>query len=408
MLVHGVGDEASTTWRSLAADLSRDYHVVAFDLPGFGRSSKENTLYSPERYIAFIDWLVCRYSSGKIILVGHSLGGALALNYASHYPGKVQHLVVVDAAGILHRIALAKNFLYVNAANPEDQDLFGAIVSGILNRPRMMLNHLSGSTVENLESKNSETGLELINAYDRSRDLFLGGDASKIAGLALVQEDFTEIIAAIKVPTSLIWGRDDEIAPLRTGQLLAGQMSRSRLRIMEQVGHVPMLENAPQFQQILREELAAPPAMTAVLADAGALQKLGVCKGQRDVVFRGNYERIEISNCQGVLLKGVRAGQIVISNSQVEMEDTTVRSNETALVLSRARVTATNLLLAGEIAIQSSESRLDVAGGELHGKTAALQSSDKTLVLFSVSRVSSPHTNSTLHGVVRIGPDNPL
>ncbi|MBN2418227.1 MAG: alpha/beta fold hydrolase, partial [Deltaproteobacteria bacterium] len=50
LLVHGLGDEAGTTWNSVVGELSREYHVVAPDLPGFGGSSKANLLYSPHAY----------------------------------------------------------------------------------------------------------------------------------------------------------------------------------------------------------------------------------------------------------------------------------------------------------------------------------------------------------------------
>jgi len=58
LLVHGVGDDASLIWHELMAFLADEYHVIAFDLPGFGRPGKPNVLYSPERYGEFIHWLI--------------------------------------------------------------------------------------------------------------------------------------------------------------------------------------------------------------------------------------------------------------------------------------------------------------------------------------------------------------
>jgi pimeloyl-ACP methyl ester carboxylesterase len=110
VLVHGLGDKAARDWDGLIAVLARDHHVVTFDLPGFGRSSKGNELYSPENYAAFLRYLVVEHIRTRpFSLVGHSMGGAIALRYAARYPQDVTALVLVDVPGILHRMAYSKH-----------------------------------------------------------------------------------------------------------------------------------------------------------------------------------------------------------------------------------------------------------------------------------------------------------
>jgi pimeloyl-ACP methyl ester carboxylesterase len=111
VLVHGMGDQAARDWEGVVPELARNYHVVLFDLPGFGRSDKGNLLYSPARYAALIDWIADRYAGKQFILAGHSMGGALALTYASLYPDRVARLILVDAAGVLHHVSLGKELL---------------------------------------------------------------------------------------------------------------------------------------------------------------------------------------------------------------------------------------------------------------------------------------------------------
>lgn len=116
VLVHGLGDEASTIWESSIELLKNDYFVVTFDLPGFGQSSKANELYSPLNYAKFIRYVAQTYVKKPFHLVGHSMGGAIALKYTSMYPSDVASLVLVDAAGILHRSEY-NNFLVQSGVN---------------------------------------------------------------------------------------------------------------------------------------------------------------------------------------------------------------------------------------------------------------------------------------------------
>ena len=90
VLIHGIGDEGAEIWKNLIPELENKYHVVALDLPGFARSSKENDLYSPQNYAAFINWIVKKYTKGPLYIIGHSLGGAIALYYAGTYPENLE------------------------------------------------------------------------------------------------------------------------------------------------------------------------------------------------------------------------------------------------------------------------------------------------------------------------------
>ncbi|MDX9710481.1 MAG: alpha/beta hydrolase, partial [Trichloromonas sp.] len=137
VLIHGLGDPASGTWQTLLPQLARDYHVVTFDLPGFGRSQKQNSLYSPGNYATFVKWVVDEFIGAPPIVAGHSLGGAIALRYAGTYPEALTRLVLVDAAGVLDRRVYTKEMLGVLAENfsiPVAVDSFlGNMVGGLPN-----------------------------------------------------------------------------------------------------------------------------------------------------------------------------------------------------------------------------------------------------------------------------------
>ncbi|MFO7605943.1 MAG: alpha/beta hydrolase [Desulfurivibrionaceae bacterium] len=401
VLVHGVGEEASLLWHDLIGLLAEKFHVIAFDLPGFGKSGQGTALYSPERYGEFLHWVIRENSTGPVILLGHSLGGALVLRYASIYPETVDHLVVVDAAGILHRIALSKNFVRFEEPEPRRKGLPG-LIQKPLEKPLHALNKFAGNTMENLEFAKTDLGLETIIGYPWLRKFLLGGNPQAIASLALVQEDFTAHLAGNKVPTSIIWGRDDDVSPLRTAKLLAGKLPVSRLRIIERAGHVPLRDQPGEFNRVLLAEIEAPPTAEDGRTAVSGPIRTGSCEGRDDMVFSGRFDKIIINRCRRVLIKNVEAGFIGITRSEVVLEDTEIRGGEIGLDLERAKVVGTNVLIEAATAIRSSASRIDLAGAELAATGAALATPGATVALFSVSTVDSPGTKGNLHGVYRL------
>jgi len=97
ILIHGLGDEADT-WRHVISALAKDYHVIALDLPGFGRSSQPDRDYSPEFFMSTIISLMDKLSIDKTILMGSSLGGILSHGLAINYPNRFSGLILVGGA----------------------------------------------------------------------------------------------------------------------------------------------------------------------------------------------------------------------------------------------------------------------------------------------------------------------
>src|SRR5579872_4480736 len=111
VLVHGLGELGVRDFYPLLPALTRGRLVILFDLPGFGRSGRANAEYTPDRYAAVLSRVIARYADGPVDVLGHSMGGAIALSHAANYPQQVRRLVVVDAAGILNHEALLAHHL---------------------------------------------------------------------------------------------------------------------------------------------------------------------------------------------------------------------------------------------------------------------------------------------------------
>jgi len=177
VLVHGLGKAAARDWENLIPALARRYAVYAVDLPGFGASDKGNHLYSPDNYTRVLEAVVGRRVGRPFVLIGHSMGAAVSLDYAATYPKRVTRLILVDMVGMLHRSIYTEYMsrLGVEQATgfyPEESSWVGSVVRRMLSR------------VETVAA----TSAAILHT-PQTRQRFLNGDPNAIAGYALVERD---------------------------------------------------------------------------------------------------------------------------------------------------------------------------------------------------------------------------
>ncbi len=402
VLVHGIGDNAARDWDGLIAVLAREYRVVAFDLPGFGRSSKGNEPYSPENYAAFLRYLMVEHIRARpFSLVGHSMGGAIALRYAARYPQDVTALVLVDVPGILHRMAYSKYLTHLGV------DFLPSLY-------RAQNDHLKNlmSSILGLMEK-ARPAPESIAANPKLRQSLLNAEPAKIAGLSLALEDFSADLPRVQAPVLVLWGGRDSIAPLRNGRVLSANLPTAQLEVFDASGHTPMNDAPLSFNPRVAAFLKSPvlERRNGILGremSQPVSTRAGSCAGQRGVVFEGEYDRITIHRCRDVQVRNARARELRIRDSAVTIEDSLIGGADGVLHVDNARVSITSSLIEGQIAIIALDSHLDIAGSRIVGIEAALTAPLKSEVLFSVSWVQSPHYRGSLHGPRMVTPDNPL
>ena len=398
VLVHGLGDLGSLDWQTVIPVLASKYHVVTFDLPGFGFSEKDSELYSPTQYAYFIKWVIDHYTSYKnhkpITLVGHSMGGAISLRYAAMYPETLRRLILVDAAGILHRSAFAK-------ANVQERfdasrwlgDLFKGEVESVGNWLADMV----------VKADQIPLPIETILKTKELRRTVLAGSPTAIAALALLEENFSQAIYHLRVPTRIIWGRDDKIAPLRTGRLLDARLRQSQLVIIDDAGHVPMKTQPRKFNDLLMSSLASENIVAG--REKTVLSKgIGVCNGESGQIFTGTYKKIIIHNCEDVILDKAWAGKIEIINSDVKIYQTKVVSEHVGMMIKDSRVIATALDIHADVGVMVTASKLDFAGVVIDSKKEAIKSESAQVskVVISVSAFDSMISKGYIHGVFNI------
>ena len=393
VLVHGLGQNAARDWDKLVPALSSRYQVFALDLPGFGQSDKGNELYSPVNFARVIEAVIGSRVSRPFVLVGHSLGGAVAIAYAARYPERVRRLVVVDAAGILHRAVYAQSLsrLVTEAAGgkpPADAPWLDSFIQSVLTR----VEPLPGAA-------------RVFLHVPELRLQVLGGDPTAIAAYALIDHDFSRDLREVRAPTLAIWGTEDKIAPLRTGQLVAALVPGGRLALLEGLAHTPMLESADRFNALLTDELdgkLGQEPFALPRGDPGT--RAGACNGNRDQVFSGDYGELTLDDCADVQITSARIGRLVLRNSSVRIVNSHIYGGVQAR---NSRVEVTAGLIGGNPPLTLEASNVDAAGTRFETSGPLAHNRGRAYVALSLSVAEigpGGGATRTLHRVVRLSP----
>jgi 2-hydroxy-6-oxonona-2,4-dienedioate hydrolase len=229
ILLHGLGADW-TSWAATVGPLSQKYRVIALDQVGFGRSDKPMIAYRIGTLVDFLDALYKELKINRASLVGNSLGGWTAAAFAIAHPEKVDRLVLVDAAGIKQ----ASDLSVIQYLNPSTIEGAKKILSLVLYN-KALVNDMAAAALltRRVMSGDGYTVQQFIEAGTRGDDLLDGR------------------LGAIKLPTLIVWGREDALTPLAMGERFRKDISGSQLVIFDKCGHVPQLEKAAEFNAAL-------------------------------------------------------------------------------------------------------------------------------------------------------------
>ena len=240
--LHGTGGHAEAFIRNLGA-LSADHHVLAYDLPAHGWSSAPERSYEIDGYCQHLDAFLDAFGLAEATLVGQSLGGWIACPYAVQRPDRVAGLVLIGAGGNTFDPAVMARLWDSSMAAVENPT--AAVV-----RDRVAL----------LFAGPVSAGDELVACrqaiYSRP-----GAAGAMRKALALQTPEirrrnlFTRW-ADVGVPALLVWGRQDRITPLSSGEEIAAAMPASRLVVLEEAGHWPQFERPEAFSDAVLPFLA--------------------------------------------------------------------------------------------------------------------------------------------------------
>ncbi|MGA3362173.1 MAG: alpha/beta fold hydrolase [Solirubrobacteraceae bacterium] len=241
VFVHGLGGRWQN-WIENIPHVAGERRVVAFDLPGFGRSQLPREPISITGYAAALDRLCDLLELESVVLVGNSMGGAIAAETALRYPARVKRLVLVSPAAISIR-----DFNPAPAAA-----LMSAINRTPLGSPAGMRATIGRRRARHLAFATLLRHPTLI-ATDTLFELVGGRGAPGLTGatMAMIANDLRGAFPSIATPALVVHGRDDMLVPVADSVWLAEQLPNARLEIFEDTGHLSMLERPVRFNRLL-------------------------------------------------------------------------------------------------------------------------------------------------------------
>lgn len=235
ILLHGFGSSL-LTWEAWAKDLERDHRVIRYDLPGFGLTGPDPTGdYSEARGMAVLAALMDRLGVPRAVIIGNSMGGKLAWEFAADHPDRVTRLALVSPDGFA-----SDGFAYGEA--PKVPAMLRLL-------PYAMPRALFRMTLEPAYAEPAKLTEDIVTRY---YDMALAPGVRRAIIDRLRQtilRDPLPALSRIAKPTLLLWGERDAMIPIANAADYLKAMPAATLVRLPGVGHVPQ-EEAPEASLI--------------------------------------------------------------------------------------------------------------------------------------------------------------
>lgn len=219
ILLHGLSG-SSRWWRRNIPELACSARVLVPDLIGFGRSRANGRLPAiPEIALLLLDWFDS-LELASACLVGHSMGGQIAVHFAADSPHRLERLVLVDSAGIPRKLSPGALLRFAAEVGP-------------------------------LWRWGDPSFLPVI-----ASDAFTAGPRVLARAIRhILQDDVRPLLPKLDVPTLIVWGERDMLVPLGDAWEFRSLVPDSRLTVLRGAAHNPMVDRPAAFNRILRRFL---------------------------------------------------------------------------------------------------------------------------------------------------------
>jgi len=252
LLLHGIGD-SSDTWRDLVPVLAREHTVIAPDLLGHGRSDKPRADYSISAFANGLRDLLGVLGIERASVVGHSLGGGVAMQFAYQYPHLCERLVLVSSGGVgrevnpvLRLVSLPNADVALHLLRLPAARRTGHAAAALLRRTGLALGH---------------DAPDLVRVFDALPDAT--SRAAVVRTLRAVVDWRGQVVTMLDraylargMPTLLVWGSRDPIIPVAHAHAAHAALPGSRLEVFSGAGHFPHHSDPVRFVGVLEDFLA--------------------------------------------------------------------------------------------------------------------------------------------------------
>ena len=262
LLIHGMAG-SSETWRAVIPQLSTKYRVVAPDLLGHGQSAKPRSDYSLGAFAVLLRDLLDELGISRATVVGQSLGGGVAMQFAYQHRDYCQRLVLISSGGLGPEVGWTLRLL----SAPGAELLLPAIAPPpVVNVGNKLRSWFSGSGFQ------SPRGAEMWSAYSsladpQTRQAFLRTLRSVVDYRGQSVSALNRLHLTSDLPTMVIWGDQDRIIPIEHAYAVHAARPDCRIEVLDGVGHFPHVERPGHVVALLDDFIdTTSPSTQAVAA----------------------------------------------------------------------------------------------------------------------------------------------
>src|ERR1700757_2881169 len=251
LLIHGMAG-SSDSWRSVLPQLSKKFRVIAPDLLGHGESAKPRGDYSLGAFAVWLRDLLDELGVAQATVVGHSLGGGVAMQFVYQHPDYCRRLVLISSGGLGPDVGVILRLLSAPGAE--------LVLPIIAPQPVLTV----GNKIRDWRSAagiHSPRGSELWTSYTslsdaRTRQSFLRTLRSVVDYRGQAVSALNRLRIASDLPVMAIWGDSDGIIPVDHAYAAREARQDSRLEVLPGIGHFPQVEAPIEVIDLIEDFIA--------------------------------------------------------------------------------------------------------------------------------------------------------
>ncbi|MBP1464397.1 alpha/beta fold hydrolase [Candidatus Chloroploca sp. M-50] len=262
LLIHGW----SSSWYAMSPllpILSRRFHCLAVDLPGYGNSERLPTRTTIMRYVDLLAKLVQEFTDSPATLIGHSMGGMISITMALRYPQLIDRMVLL-APTISGQLSAWITYAIAPITMLERHTIADRLVSAMEPSLLRITDRLMRPASFAERSAISEADYLRLRADARRPGQ---GRVRAECYTAMRDNDLRGRLRNLETPALVIWGAEDNTVPLRDAGVVADEWVGADLRIVPKAGHWPQFET-PEFTWRMLASYLALPLITTRLEDS--------------------------------------------------------------------------------------------------------------------------------------------